>query len=168
MKPVHYRGQLVTFEIPDHWVTQADPEDGGIYFDPADEAITLRLHVLTLESPHDLSRDDAHKVLQAACGDPTLVGEPQGPGQVFAELPLHATEERGHALELHRYGVARVVPPRLARIAMFTTTVVTDRTSPDRAREVLTLIRQCLRTATVSDAAPDNRPKALWKRLLGM
>jgi hypothetical protein len=54
MKTVNYRGVLVVFQIPEHWVEEYEADGGGTFYDPDDASVTLRLNVLTFASPRDL------------------------------------------------------------------------------------------------------------------
>jgi len=65
LKTVHYRGVLVVFQIPDHWVEEYEPAGGGTFYDPDDESITLRLNVLTFATPQPVGVQDSAKALTA-------------------------------------------------------------------------------------------------------
>jgi hypothetical protein len=166
MKTVNYRGVLVVFQIPDHWVEEHKPQGGGIFYDPDDESVTLRLNVTTVEAPRDLRGADANRVIRE-CGVP-IVGPietlPNGQAIAVGEV-VHATE-RGTSIELHPILVVRVVPPRTARIANFVTTAVPSMSHAAIIAPKLDAIQEWVRACTISDAEPQS-PPSWWQSMLG-
>jgi hypothetical protein len=59
MKRLEYRGGLVRFELPSHWVEEYEPEGGGTFYDNTIEAVTLRLNVLSFQAPQPIGVGDA-------------------------------------------------------------------------------------------------------------
>lgn len=51
MKKINYRGGLVTFDIPNGWLEEYDPNGGGAFYEDNPESGTLRLNVMTLKPP---------------------------------------------------------------------------------------------------------------------
>jgi len=165
MKTVHYRGVLVVFQLPEHWVEEYEPEGGGTFYDPDDASVTLRLNVITLASPRDTGAADASAVIDD-CGVP-IVGpaEHLQNGQTFAVGRMQSATERGTALELHPLLMVRIVPPRTVRIASFVTTVLANAKHSGVSSPKLDVIEGWVRACTISDAPPQ-KPASWWKRIL--
>lgn len=158
MKTVNYRGMLVVFQIPDHWVEEHDPNGGGTFYDPHDESVTLRLNVTTLAAPRDIGASDASEVIWGCLTRIVGPAVTLDNGQTFAIGQVQHTTERGTPLELHPLLMARIVPPRTVRIANFVTTTIP---SPGNAASItskLDAIQDWVRACIISDA-PLQRPK---------
>ena len=166
MKTVKHQGQLVTFQIPDHRAVESEPDGTAVFFDPSDEALTLRLTVLTMQSPRDLGPDDAETVIHRS-GLPNVVSPVKLPnGQAVALSEVHHATERDTPIELHSVLVARVVPPRTARLANFTITAVPSVNQAGPMQPRLDAIKAWVRAWTISDAPPQ-APGGWRKRLFG-
>ncbi len=173
LKPIHYRGGLVTFSIPAHWTEEYEKDGGGTFYDSADESLTLRLSVMTMTPPKPLRLEDAPAVLasmsdilQAPAG-PAPDIEPLPHDQAICFCPPRRETENGEAIELHTWGLLRVVAPTLVRLAIFTTTVA-RRAGADRATETLAILREQVRSAVISPAPRLKLPTPWWKRIFGV
>jgi hypothetical protein len=166
MKTVKHQGELLTFQIPDHWVVESEPDGTAVFFDPSDESLTLRLTVLTMQSPRDLGPDDAATVIPRS-GLPNIGSPEKLPnGQAVALSEVHHATERDTPIELHSVLVARVIPPRTARLANFTITAVPSVNQAGPMEPRLNAIKTWVRACTISDAPPQ-APGGWWKRLFG-
>jgi hypothetical protein len=166
MKTVTHQGKLVTFQIPDHRAMETEPDGTAVFFDLSDESLTLRLTVLTMQSPRDLGLDDAETVMHRS-GLPIASSPEKLPnGQALALSEVHHATERDTPIELHSVLVARVIPPRTARLANFTITAVPSVNQAGPMEPRLDAIKAWVRTCTISDAPPQ-APGGWWKRLFG-
>ena len=66
MKQVSYRGGIIKFEIPDHWVEEYGENGGGTFYEDAPDSATLRLNLLTFESESKTTRSDLARVNRPA------------------------------------------------------------------------------------------------------
>jgi hypothetical protein len=166
MKAIHYRGALLTFRLPDHWTEEYREEGGGTFFDGADESLTLRVNVLTMESPRQLGIGDASVVFEV--GFPGFDGPVESlPNQQVMCIKSAVREhENGEALEIHTWCVARVVPPRTCRLAVFAMTVVLSKADAAKVEATLSTLRDEVRACTLSDAPAMQKPNWL-RRLFG-
>jgi len=166
MKTVHYQGQLVTFQLPDNWVEEHDSE-GGSFYDPADLSVVLRLNVLTIRSPKDLSEEEDAR--HFATGGPSA-GAPCEllPHDQALARPLAQVRD-DQSGEDHHWTLARVIPPRTARLALFTTSVSFEQTTPAHSKATLEMILKSVRSAVIAGTPPEQMAaKPIWKRLLGL
>jgi hypothetical protein len=51
MKPIVYRGGIITFRVPATWKEEYEAEGGGTFYDDRPDSGTLRLNVLTFKAP---------------------------------------------------------------------------------------------------------------------
>ncbi len=165
MKQITYRGGLVTFRIPSQWAEEYEPEGGGTFFDSQDESVTLRLNVLTLQSPRDLKITDSRAPFE---GSAAFVGgdiQSLPDFQSICVLPPQRTDEAGEPLDFHTWAVARVIPPRSVRVAMFNTTVAIRRAEPTAVEAILTMLLHEVRNCKIHDGpAEPAPPRPWWKR----
>lgn len=165
MKQITYRGGLIVFRLPQNWTEEYEPEGGGTFFDPQDESVTLRLNVLTLQSPRDLKITDSRAPFE---GSAAFVGgdiQPLADFQSICVLPPRRTEEAGEPLDIHTWAVARVIPPRCVRVAMFNTTVAIRRAEPTAIEAILTTLQAEIRDCKIhSGPAQSAGPRPWWKR----
>ncbi|MBI1190288.1 MAG: hypothetical protein GC200_06360 [Tepidisphaera sp.] len=149
MKLVHYRGQLVIFNVFSHWVQEHERDGTGVYYDPADESVTLRLNVLTMESPRSFDSESAEGVLRSSPAFRDVENVPLPEGQLLASRGVRRAEERGHVIEIASWIVGRAVPPRTVRLASFHATIVPHLSTPERCRDAIKEIAELVRTAVV-------------------
>jgi hypothetical protein len=166
-KTVQYRGALVQFELPDDWTEEYEPDGGGTFYPPNDESVTLRLNVLTLEAPAGLDQAGPEHVL----GTGEFSGLPVerlANSHVMCIGPVNKTEERGQPLDLHRWAVARSVPPDNVRLALFTTTIAVGVVAPNHTRALLDMLLTQVRNCRIADAAAVRLPhrRSWWRRLI--
>ncbi|CAN5860207.1 hypothetical protein BH11PLA1_BH11PLA1_18280 [soil metagenome] len=157
-KPIHYRGSLVHFEIPEDWMEEYEPDGGGTFYPPIDESVTLRLSILTLEAPANPEFAGLERVFGARefRGLPI---EKLANGQAMCIGRVIKAEERGQPLDLHRWGVARSIPPRCVRLALFTTTIAVGVAAADQTRATLDMLLVQVRKCRIADAAVTSAPR---------
>ncbi len=157
MKPVLYRGGLVSFRIPESWREEHGSEGGGTFYEDKPDSGTLWLNVLSMEKKEPLTLGDAtrevfgggqHEVLP--CGFPMR--------QYVKEA-----EEQGTPLRLYRWEVLVPVSPTWWRLACFTHTVIAAQDGTSQSREELRLVNSIVREAQYS-ADPGVVPERPWWR----
>lgn len=153
MRPVNYRGGLVRFAIPGHWTEEYEPEGGGTFYDPAVEAVTFRLNVLTFKSDHPLRRSESAAVFARRATQEGVSVEPTIDDQALLISRPKRIDENGEALELHSWQLGRVVEPDTIHIAVFATTVIAEEPANDATRTTLTLLLAEVRRAVVTNIA---------------
>jgi hypothetical protein len=157
MKPVLYRGGLVSFRIPENWREEYESEGGGTFYEDKPDSGTLRLNVLSLEKKEPLTLGDATR---EAFGDQQYEVLPCGfPMRHYAK----EAEERGTQLRLYRWEVLVPVSPTWWRLACFTHTVIAAQDGTAQSREELRLITSIVREAQYS-TEPGVVPERPWWR----
>jgi hypothetical protein len=149
LKTVTYRGGVVTFRIPAHWVEEYEPDGGGTFYDKAPNSGTLRLRVITAEAPSPVTTASAPDV---------LAGLPQSAGAPTERLPngcalvryVQSAVERGERLFITYWTVAHIIPPRNARIATFSYTLLERQRNDARFRSELELLDREIRASIFS------------------
>ena len=157
MKPVVYRGGLVSFHIPANWREEYEAEGGGTFYEDKPDSGTLRLNVLTFEkkeplTPEDATREvfagEAHEVLP--CGFPM-------------RHAVKEAEEQGTALRLYRWEVLVRVSPTKWRVACFTHTVIAAQDGITQSKEELRLVNSIVREAQYSTEPGVVRERPWWR-----
>jgi len=158
MKPIVYRGGLVSFAIPAHWRDEYEAQGGGTFYEAGEHTGTLRLNVISFERPDVMALDAAtrqifddgpHEVLP--CGFPMR--------QRMAQ-----TEEQGTPLHIHRWEILVPVsgPRTRFRMVCFTHTVEVAQEGTPRTKDELTMINALVRAAIYSTEL-GVLPKPWWK-----
>ena len=145
MKTIAYRGGLVTFRIPHHWIEEYERDGGGTFYEDRPDSGTLRLSTMTMEGQKPAEAEDLLAALKGKPADPELLET--GDAIVTYEQP---TEERGEALRTTYWLVANAIEPRHVRIAIFSYAVLAKHANaPATIAEVEMLDRE-IRNATFS------------------
>jgi hypothetical protein len=61
MKTISYRGGVVTFRIPESWNEEYSDTDGGTFYEDKPDSGTLRLKLITAESPSEIRVIPQHR-----------------------------------------------------------------------------------------------------------
>src|SRR5262245_38569515 len=142
MKTIRYRGGVVTFRIPAHWVEEYEEEGGGTFYDEDSDTGTLRLSTLLLSSNDPVTARTAWSILEGR-KEPTKSDIIDlGKGNAMVRY-VHEAEEDGVPLSIHYWEIANPVPPRHVRVALFSFTV--DAAAAEDVVEQLALIDRELR-----------------------
>lgn len=124
-KEILYRGGIVRFSIPSHWIEEYGKDGGGTFYAPSDEAGTLRLNVLSFFTEKDVSLTYPLSVMRAR--------QHQYNGRVV-ELPdsrflfmyILNVNEDGDDLTIFYWEIARMLSPRDYNVAVFNFTIATN------------------------------------------
>jgi len=149
MKQVSYRGGLVTFRIPRHWVEEYEEGGGATFYEDRPDSGTLRLNVLTFSSTTEQPAPTPMAVLQRLSGEGReyVQALPDG-GALLHGVKVGA--EEGRTLHTHYWHIAQCVPPHDCRLAIFTYTVDADAEGEPLIRHELQLLHDELPQAVVS------------------
>jgi len=146
MKEIKYRGGLVTFSIPKHWVETYEPDGGGMFYEDAPGTGTLRLNVITAKSPKPLSSDAAYQELAAMKAINPKSVERLANGNALATEIRHATEQ-GQGITLFWWYVSNPVLPDHIRMANFSYTVLTNQESSKETQGEVQLLTESIKKA---------------------
>lgn len=146
MKEIKYRGGLVTFSIPKHWVEEYESDGGGTFYEDAPNTGTLRLNVITAKSPKPLSADAAYEELVALKSINTQNAQRLANGNAFATAIQHAREQ-GQEITLFWWYVTSPVRPNHFRMANFSYTVLTSQENSDLIQRDVRQITEAIKNA---------------------
>lgn len=146
MKQVIYRGGIVTFTIPEHWLEQYEPDGGGMFYEDAPNTGTLRLNVITLESAKPLLPNDAYDNLSTMKNIKAGSVQKMESGNAFATSVQHSTEQ-GQAITLYWWHIANPIPPNHMRIANFSYTVLTSQENDPLIKNEIQMLTESIKNA---------------------
>lgn len=129
MKEIVYRGGVIRFRVPADWKEEYEPEGGGTFYPEGDDGATFRLNVTTMVAPHPLKADAPSEVLRPGREPEPIEVLPTGFALRSYERPAVEKEQK---LTIYYWELGQVIPPKDARIALFSLTVVAERVNePD-------------------------------------
>jgi hypothetical protein len=143
LKTVNYRGGLVRFSIPANWLEEYEPEGGGTFYEDRPDSGTLRLNVLSFDSPDK----PADEMARTAFPQETVERLPSG---FSMRRYVKSANEKGQALDIHRWEIAVPVPPHGLRLVCFTHTILAGQQSDTRIATELKLLDASIRCAEFS------------------
>lgn len=146
MKDIQYRGGLVTFSVPKHWVEEYEPDGGGMFYENSPNNGTLRLNVITAKSPNPLSADAAFEELVAMKSVKADSVQRLKSGNAIATSIQHSSE-RGQAITLFWWHVTNPVRPSHLRVANFSYTVFTAQERSDIVKREVQLLTESIKDA---------------------
>jgi len=146
MKEIQYRGGIVSFSVPKHWVEKYEPDGGGMFYEDAPNTGTLRLNVITAKSPKPLLPDAAHEELVAMKSVNADSVQRLSNGNAIATSVQHSSEQ-GQAITLYWWHVTNPVPPNHIRIANFSYTVLTSQKSSRTIKSEIQLLTESIKNA---------------------
>jgi hypothetical protein len=122
MKTISYRGGVVTFRIPASWKEEYSDTDGGKFYEDKPDSGSLRLKLITAESPSEITSDSATSLLNTLR---VVKGQAmrRPNGNAFARYEEQSVD-KGRRIKILYWLVANPVPPKHARIATFSYTVL--------------------------------------------
>ena len=131
MKEIVYRGGLVKFQIPKDWMEEYGSEGGGMFFGNGPNSGTLRLDVITAESPQKLGANEPVALLEGIKGDEASVIRRLENGNAIASQIIHTSED-GTPITMYWWYVGSFVPPKHVRLANFSYTVLTSHENDEK------------------------------------
>jgi hypothetical protein len=124
-KEIVYRGGIVRFKIPKHWIEEYEPAGGAAFFEDHPDTSILRLQVVGFQSKEPVTVASAIDSVTIA-GDPgfsDVVITPEG--NAIAKK-LKRTTDDGEEITIYFWVVGNPTAPRSLRIAHFSFTVLTS------------------------------------------
>jgi len=148
-KTIVYRGGLVRFRIPAHWIEEYEPEGGGTFYEEGPDTGTLRLNVLTFESKQAdrmKSPSDFLSTYVKELPDAEIIARTDGNASL-AFWKFHERDEEEPALAIRYWQVANRVLPLHMRLAVFSYTMLRSRKDDPRfigeVRMIADEVRRC-------------------------
>jgi hypothetical protein len=148
MKTINYRDGVVEFRIPASWKEEYADADGGIFFDDRPDSGTLRLKLITVTTPSEINRGSAIELLKALRQvQGQAVALPSG--NAWAKF-TESSVDRGQKIKTFYWFVSNPVPPRHARLATFSYTILEAQEHAPKVAQELQILDQEIRTAEFS------------------
>jgi hypothetical protein len=124
-KTITYRGGIVRFRIPANWKEEFEEAGGGTFYAPVEDSGTLRLNVVTASAPTDkpLTNQIPAELLAGPAARYGVAVTPLREGISMVCYDLE-DNERGQPISIRCWQVAQSLPPKNARVAMFTYTLL--------------------------------------------
>jgi hypothetical protein len=141
LKIIHYRGGVVRFRIPAHWLEEYEPEGGGTFYAPGDDTGTLRLNVTTLQAPDEKSwlAIDAQAMLASDALRKGVPIQSLRPGVAMMRYDV-SSREGSEDLIIRFWQLVQIVPPRHMRQCIFSYTLLASRKDDRLTRQELDLL----------------------------
>ncbi|MFC6644216.1 hypothetical protein ACFQBQ_01130 [Granulicella cerasi] len=144
MKTIVYRGGVVAFRVPATWLEEYSDVDGGMFYEDTPDSGTLRVKVITMESPKPVgavsARDNLDRVTapirRRVPGCETRVRADGHPVFRYSEMAF----EQGVPLILHYWIVANELPPNHLRLVTFSYTVLASRPTEEETLRDLDML----------------------------
>ena len=154
MKPIVYRGGVVLFRIPAHWREEYSDIDGGMFYEHRFASRILRLKIITAASPKELRSTSGLELLQPFAdmlkneGVESLM-RTRNDGNAVLNYKQDGFEQ-GVRLTIFYWVVANPLPPRHARLATFSYTILAAHRGKSRVQRDLTMLDAEIEAATFS------------------
>ncbi len=142
-KEVVYRGGLIRFSVPKHWIQKYEPDGGGIFYDDKPNAGTLRLSVITTKAPRKIDNKSTRAALESFPDVKPADIKDLRNGNAVTTIVERATEA-GTPITLYWWYVANAVPPQHVRIAAFSYTVATANERAPQTRAELKFLDEAI------------------------
>ena len=148
MKTINYRGGVIEFRIPATWKEEYSDTDGGTFYEDKPDSGTFRLKIITAQSASEITRESALQVLNS-------LKQVQGRGELQPNgnaLARHeeSNVDRGHKIKIFYWIICNPVPPRHARIATFSYTILQSQEDSPQILSELELLDREIRAAEFS------------------
>ncbi|MGA2806812.1 MAG: hypothetical protein ABSE87_01690 [Terracidiphilus sp.] len=154
MKTIVYRGGVVTFRIPGHWVEEYSDMEGGTFYEDRPDSGTLRLKIITMATPKELQPISALDLLQVVVSqlknenvECTTTDRKDGNAVLKYE---EAGSERGRNLTVFYWVVSNPLPPRHARAATFSYTILAEQRNRSQTQYEVAMLEAEIEAAKFS------------------
>ena len=125
LKKITYRGGLISFSIPEHWLEEYEEEGGGTFYENIAHSGTLRLNVMTAESNEESEKIDVDLEVKTLAGKHNGIAVMLDEGNAYARYDQNSSEN-GQNITIRYWNVYNPVPPNHLRIAVFSYTLLSS------------------------------------------
>ena len=146
MKEIVFRGELVRFQIPKDWMEEYGPEGGGIFYGNYPDAGTLRLDIITAESPKNLGPEEPFELIRGIKGVDVNNIRHLPNSNAMASKIIH-TSERGTPITMYWWYLSNFVPPKHVRLANFSYTVLTSQEHDEKTISEVRMLAKSIEQA---------------------
>ncbi len=146
MKEIKYRGGIVRFSVPSHWLEEYERDGGGTFYENAPNTGTFRVNVVTAKSPTVIGRDSAFQLLQSLKSVKPERIRRLSSGNAIATSVQHSSEQ-GQTITLFWWHVANPVPPLHMRTVNFSFTVHSSQEDTARTKREIEMLAKSIENA---------------------
>jgi hypothetical protein len=154
MKPIVYRGGVVTFRIPSHWREEYSDFEGGTFYEDRPDSGTLRLKIITIRAAkelHSVSAKDVLGVVVNGLQKESVEGSIKERRDCNAVLKYEVTAvEQGMRLTIFYWVIANPAPPHRARVITFSYTILAKQRDQRSVLRDLEMLETEIESATFS------------------
>jgi len=143
-KTILYRGGIVKFRIPKHWIEEYDPNGGGTFYEKGDDTGTLRLNVLTVNPPPNASSNIALQAINKLKGLEIGSIEELPNGRYLGKEKKNSFEE-GQPIILYWWYISKTIEEKHVRIALFSYTILSGQENNAKTIEEIQFIDHSIR-----------------------
>ncbi|MEZ4685521.1 MAG: hypothetical protein R3B47_05505 [Bacteroidia bacterium] len=141
-KQINYRGGLLIFSVPGHWEEEYGEEEGGVFYEDRPDSGTLHVNVISMKSPHSVSKDDANKILESLGA---TVEIEQLPNDLALRHFVRKSTEDGNNFVIHFWQIAQTLKPDRVRLAIFSFTFLEKDEKKKETLSVLDFLNNAIR-----------------------
>lgn len=140
LKAINYRGGLVTFRVPSHWVEEYEPNGGGTFYENGPDTGTLRLNVLTLKVPPNVSGNVAFHALASLSDIDSSQIRILKSNLALAQYRKRSSEN-GQDITLYWWFLASAGEGGVVRVANYSYTILTRQENDENVLQELALVQ---------------------------
>jgi hypothetical protein len=146
LRLISYRGGIVNFSIPSGWVEEYEPDGGAVFYEDSPNSGTLRLNVITFESPDGIDAVAiSDNFRDSARGEVFHLPN----GNVIQKYTKSAIDDAVEIV-IYYWEVGNPVPPTSGRIAIFSYTILSSQVKDAKTKEEVSLLEREVMEATFS------------------
>jgi hypothetical protein len=140
LKTINYRGGIVRFRIPASWEEEDDEEQGGTFHDEEEPGI-LRLTVLTIATKGKNPAASTERLLQQRSEEQGVQLQRLDNGNALIHYRKEI-EEEDEPLTIWYWEILGLLPPRHARLAVFSFTVEREEANDEDIQELVATLNR--------------------------
>ena len=145
LKEIIYQGGILKFNIPKDWVEEYNDEDGGSFYEDSPTSGTLRVKLLTMESPKKLNSENVKDILAPINGEIKIL-----PNKNAYKHYHKDTIESGHQITIFYWSLAQIIAPNNARLVNFSYTILSDKKELASVKNEISFLTQQIQKASLS------------------
>ena len=143
-KTITYRGGVVEFEIPAHWIEEYGEDGGAAFYEDRENSGTLRLNVITLEAPINVGSDRVIEALQVSNADKKGDILKLENGNAVLRYSETVTAENGTEITIFYWMVANPLGERHVRIGDFSYTVLATTRDTEQTKSEINFLEHAI------------------------
>ncbi len=148
-KTILYRGGIVKFRIPKHWIEEYELNGGGTFYEKGDDTGTLRLNILTVEPPPNTSGNLALQAINIIKGIEISSIEELPNGRYLGKEKMRSIEN-GQSIILYWWYISKTNGEKQVNIAMFSYTIISGQENNQKIINEIGFIDQSIRNIEFS------------------